>query len=432
MTSGVNWSVNSTAASISTGGVLAAGDVTSDKSVTVTAGYNGKSASQSVTVKDTPKTLTSIAISGPLQVDENSSAQYTCTAAYSDGSGKILTSGVNWSVNNTAASISTGGVLTAGKIDASVDVIVTASFNGLSDNLNLKINDSNQTYTLTIDIAGSGSVSLDPPGGTYGKGTVVTLTAAPDPGWTFDGWVGEVADYDSLVTSVKMDADVNLSVTFVEDTDQDGVPDREESGPDSDDFSFDGNHDGIADYLQGNVVSIHSYDHSRFFTLSVPEPGYFTSCRTQSADALDPALPAGTLQLGIVSIEIKGLDPGAGSVLTFHLPADQGNNTYLRYGATEEQADPDWHEFMYEDASQTGATFKDDTLSVYLKDGRRGDDDLRENGVISTTGGPVLISNDNDSDDSDDSLPIDIDLGNGVATDGGRNRVSCFIDSLFN
>jgi len=46
------------------------------------------------------------------------------------------------------------------------------------------------TYTLTINIIGSGSVTKDPDWEVYPEGTIVTLTAIPDSGWHFDHWSG--------------------------------------------------------------------------------------------------------------------------------------------------------------------------------------------------------------------------------------------------
>lgn len=48
--------------------------------------------------------------------------------------------------------------------------------------------------TLTIVIEGSGTVSLDPAGGAYERGTVVTMTATPAEGWVFDHWKGPNID----------------------------------------------------------------------------------------------------------------------------------------------------------------------------------------------------------------------------------------------
>jgi Tol biopolymer transport system component len=55
------------------------------------------------------------------------------------------------------------------------------------------------TLTVTLAGDGSGSVTLDPPGGTYGAGTVVTLTATPEEGSFFQGFSGELDTADTVV-----------------------------------------------------------------------------------------------------------------------------------------------------------------------------------------------------------------------------------------
>lgn len=47
-------------------------------------------------------------------------------------------------------------------------------------------------YPLTVTIDGSGSVNLDPPGGSYVTGTAVSLTAVPDSGHAFSHWSGDL------------------------------------------------------------------------------------------------------------------------------------------------------------------------------------------------------------------------------------------------
>ncbi len=65
-----------------------------------------------------------------------------------------------------------------------------------------------QQYTLTITKTGSGAGMVTSGDGsincgndcttTYDAGTIVTLTATPDSGSTFDGWSGDVCKgYDS-------------------------------------------------------------------------------------------------------------------------------------------------------------------------------------------------------------------------------------------
>ncbi|BBO71366.1 hypothetical protein DSCA_52960 [Desulfosarcina alkanivorans] len=68
------------------------------------------------------------------------------------------------------------------------------------------------TCTLTVDQTGDGSVTLDPAGGVYDFGTIVTLTPDPDAGWAFDSWSGDaqgsqnpydiVMDEDKTVTAI--------------------------------------------------------------------------------------------------------------------------------------------------------------------------------------------------------------------------------------
>ena len=50
-----------------------------------------------------------------------------------------------------------------------------------------------ETFTLSVTSVGSGAVTLDPPGGVYESGTLVTLTATPGPGSTFVGWGGALS-----------------------------------------------------------------------------------------------------------------------------------------------------------------------------------------------------------------------------------------------
>jgi uncharacterized repeat protein (TIGR02543 family) len=72
-----------------------------------------------------------------------------------------------------------------------------------------------QQYTLTVIIVGQGSVNLNPPGGTYDEGTVVTLTAVADSGWQFDNWSGDLSGTQNP-TTITMDSDKTVTVTFTE------------------------------------------------------------------------------------------------------------------------------------------------------------------------------------------------------------------------
>ncbi len=68
-------------------------------------------------------------------------------------------------------------------------------------------------YTLSVSTKGKGSVVLDPPGGSYVAGTVVTLTAVPGSGFTFRGWSGALSGLANPTTLV-MDGNKSVTATF--------------------------------------------------------------------------------------------------------------------------------------------------------------------------------------------------------------------------
>lgn len=82
------------------------------------------------------------------------------------------------------------------------DKTVTATFSTIQRSLN-------------VTSLGGGNVSVDPPGGVYDHGTTVTLSANPDPGWTFSSWSGDLEGTDNPAT-ITMDADKDINATFVQ------------------------------------------------------------------------------------------------------------------------------------------------------------------------------------------------------------------------
>jgi hypothetical protein len=69
------------------------------------------------------------------------------------------------------------------------------------------------TYTLTVSPTSGGSVSLSPSGGSYGEGTVVTLTANPSSGYGFDGWGGALSGTTNPI-SLPMNGNKTVSASF--------------------------------------------------------------------------------------------------------------------------------------------------------------------------------------------------------------------------
>ncbi|MBN1876535.1 MAG: hypothetical protein JXA33_20085 [Anaerolineae bacterium] len=68
-------------------------------------------------------------------------------------------------------------------------------------------------YTLDVTTLGAGQVMLDPPGGTYSEGTVVTLTAEANVGSTFAGWGGELSGMANPIT-LTIDSNKAITATF--------------------------------------------------------------------------------------------------------------------------------------------------------------------------------------------------------------------------
>ncbi len=75
-----------------------------------------------------PVTPTGLAISGPATIDEGTSAAYTATATFSDGSMADVTGETDWSQDSPFATIDALGILTAAGVDGDQPVTITASF----------------------------------------------------------------------------------------------------------------------------------------------------------------------------------------------------------------------------------------------------------------------------------------------------------------
>ncbi len=139
VTNSTSWSENSAYASINSTGYLTTNSVSSDQSCRITATYDGKTDTHDITINNIAAILSYIEISGPTQVDENSSAQYTCTAYYSNSSNTDVTISTTWSENSAYASISAAGYLTTNAIPSDQICRITASYNGHTDTFNVTL-----------------------------------------------------------------------------------------------------------------------------------------------------------------------------------------------------------------------------------------------------------------------------------------------------
>ena len=118
-------------------------------------------------------------------------------------------------------------------------------------------------------------------------------------------------------------------------------------------------------------------------------------------------------QNGFFGFTVNGLVAGAATTVTLYLHNGDTPTTYYKYGSTPLEPADHWYEFLYD--GETGAEINGNVITLHFVDGKRGDDDLAENGTIVDDGGPgVAIS----SDDGDD--------GGG----GGGGGGGCFIATV--
>jgi PKD repeat protein len=112
------------------------------------------------------KTLASIQVSsGPQQVNESSTAQYECTATYSDSTTADVTSSASWSVNTTYASIS-GGALTTLAVPSDQACQISVGYGGKTAIANITIKNGASLPTIS---------SISPNSGPTAGGNSVTI-----------------------------------------------------------------------------------------------------------------------------------------------------------------------------------------------------------------------------------------------------------------
>jgi pectate lyase len=70
-----------------------------------------------------------------------------------------------------------------------------------------------QTFTLTTNVSGSGTVTRNPNASSYASGTVVTLTATPAAGFQFSGWSGDLTGSANPAT-ITMNSNKTVTATF--------------------------------------------------------------------------------------------------------------------------------------------------------------------------------------------------------------------------
>ena len=127
------------------------------------------------------------------------------SVSYGDTQSFTITPGTGYHVQDVLVdSVSVGAVFSCTFTNVTAAHTIAASF---------AIN----TYTLTVDVTGSGSVAHFPDQTTYTHGTSVQLMATPATGWHFTGWSGDLSGITNPAT-ITMDGNKAITGTFAINT----------------------------------------------------------------------------------------------------------------------------------------------------------------------------------------------------------------------
>lgn len=226
---------------------------------------------------------------------------------------------------------------------------------------------------------------------TDNDGLVDALDPAPnDPDADDDGIQDGNDNCVQQVNADQADGDGDGMGDACEDNDGDGVANGVEDEAPND---GDGNADGIPDRDQAGVASL-SDDSGSHMTLVAP-----SGVNLEAVILLPNPSPANTPEglsfpLGFIQFRLTNL-PAAGvtaDVLAIlNLAPGIVINSYYNFGPSPDKATPDWYEFTVSGFGlNPGAIIAGELVTLRLKDGGRGDDDLVANGVVSSLGAPAI------------------------------------------
>ena len=167
------------------------------------------------------------------------------------------------------------------------------------------------------------------------------------------------------------------------DTDGDGVPDKFEKGALGTDQNYDGNGDGVVDWKQANVVSLHSHLARAYITASL-SAGKFGLMRTALANEESKL----SYNLDLFDFKILGLAAGSTTQMSMQLPNYMSAQSFAMFGPEASNKLAHWYDFLYDGNSKIGTKTDKNIINLFFVDGARGDADLQANGEVLVFGGP--------------------------------------------
>jgi hypothetical protein len=353
-------------------------------------------------------------------VNENSSASYTATAFFSDGSTQTVTGSANWSEDSSYASINSNGVLASSEVSSDVTITIQASYTYEG------VTETERKIATIIDVpesnlAPSTPTIVYPEDGQYEVETPLDIITEPFSDSDNDAhsksqWqISEQSDFSTLVVDITSDnylttfpvphmvlksdrtyyvrvrfydfyfkaSDWSHSVEFtttyfVEDLNSNGIPDANEV-----DDTVDLNLDGIPDNNQPEIIKcVQAVDGSAYIGV---EKTSDSISQIQALEMIDIDTIPDTANMpddfifGLISYRLLVNQPGATVTVRIYFSGEIfDSDTFFKYDTIN-----GWYDYSEH------TTFNDDGQSVTLelKDGGHGDSDGLANGVILDPGG---------------------------------------------
>lgn len=171
-------------------------------------------------------------------------------------------------------------------------------------------------------------------------------------------------------------------------SDQDGIPDPYEMGPQGDDPEYDSNGDGTPDYLQCHIVSFPSFDRQHYLSLWAREGICFSKVKALDNPGILSSPDGEEFPLGFVGFQLNGFSENEAVEVTLTLPPGFLADAYYRYGP--EPDNPVIHWYRFDQNGLSGAKAIGNSFILTFVDGSYGDDDLTLNGIIQDAGGPTF------------------------------------------
>jgi hypothetical protein len=333
------------------------------------------------------------------------------TVTFNNGGGSETTDSSGY--YNRKVTYGWSGTVTPSKVGYNFDPAYRSYSNVIKNqtNQNYTVTAVSKLLSITINIVGSGNVEIDPEKDYYSKGSLITMTATANSGWLFSEWSGELDSSDNP-ERISINSDMTITAVFLADYDNDGVSNEEENAGPS---NGDGNNDGILDSLQSNVSCLALDNATDYVVLETPPGTSIKNCKAV-IEPPDNNYPSDVdFSYGFFSFTVAGIRIGGSTSVTFYFPSEITFNTYSKYGPTPDDPFDHWYEFIFD--GQTGAKINKNNITLHFVDGKRGDDDLTENGIIVDIGGPGVKA----------IIPPEFDSKSDV---GGGDSYGCFVGYL--